>query len=127
MYPRPEKVPLERFFSGLTEQTFEGRLGVADPPLVEYLASLLARFVRFDAICAMRDLAGRRLDEVAKMLDEADHRLVRRPREAHRHIGDFTLFWSGVFPEALRRLQDQKRRDHLLDYPTEGKQHLLHR
>ena len=51
MYPRQPKIPLERFFSGLAEQTFEGRLGVADPPLVEYLASLLARFVRFDTIC----------------------------------------------------------------------------
>ena len=40
------------------------------------------------------------------MLIEADHRLGDARREVHRHIGDFTLFWSGVFPEALRRLQE---------------------
>ena len=26
-------------------------------------------------------------------------------REVHRHIGDFTLFWTGVYPEALREMQ----------------------
>ena len=29
----------------------------------------------------------------------------RTSREIHRHIGDFTLFWAGVYPEALPRLQ----------------------
>ena len=24
-------------------------------------------------------------------------------REVHRHIGDFTLFWAGVYPESLER------------------------
>ena len=42
-------------------------------------------------------------------------------REVHRHIGDFTLFWVGVYPEALRRRQNATRRDHLIDYQAEGK------
>ena len=37
---------VRRFFTGLTEYTFEGRLGVADPPLIYYIAELLVRFVR---------------------------------------------------------------------------------
>ena len=24
-----------------------------------------------------------------------------RRRECHRHVGDYTLFWTGVYPEAL--------------------------
>ena len=36
-------------------------------------------------------------------------------------IGDFTLFWTGVYPEALTRLQTADSRDHLLDYLEQGK------
>ena len=27
----------------------------------------------------------------------------RTAREVYRHVGDFTLFWTGVFPESLER------------------------
>lgn len=122
MYSRRDQAnsSLRRFFAGLAEQTFEGRLGVADPALIDYIAGLLDRFVRHDAI-SLRSLGGRRLEEVAAMLHEAEGRREDSQREVHRHIGDFTLFWTGVYPEALTRLQAADRRDHLLDYQSEGK------
>ena len=44
------------------------------------------------------------------------------PRRAvHRHIGDFALFWSGVYPEALRHLQGGAKKDHFIDYCAQGK------
>jgi hypothetical protein len=112
---------LYRFFSGLAEYTFEARLGVADPPLVDYIALLLTRFVHCDAIFKVRDPAGRRLEEVAEMLLEADARVGNPRREVHRHIGDFTLFWTGVYPEALRRLKAVSRHDYFVDYCEQGK------
>ena len=42
-------------------------------------------------------------------------------REAHRHIGDFTLFWTGVYPEALPRLCGRGRKDQFVDYCQQGK------
>lgn len=119
------KVPLYRFFAGLAEYTFEARLGVADPPLVDYLAELLTRFVHCDAIFNIRNLAGRRLEEVAEMLVEAGARAGDPRREVHRHIGDFTLFWTGVYPEALERFQRETRKDHLIDYRQQGKRSYL--
>ncbi|MBI2827631.1 MAG: hypothetical protein HYX69_23390 [Planctomycetia bacterium] len=116
---------LYRFFAGLTEYVFQTRLGVVDPPLVDYLSVLLARFVRCDAIYDVRDLAGRRLEEVAQMLFEAQARVGDARREVHRHIGDFTLFWSGVYPESLRRLKRESRLDHLVDYREQGKRAYL--
>jgi hypothetical protein len=121
MDSKRSQVPLYRFFSGLAEYTFQTRLGVADPPLVEYLATLLCRFIHNDAIYRVRNPAGRRLEEVAEMLLEAEARLGESRREVHRHIGDFTLFWTGVYPESLRRLQRQSRLDHFLDYCEQGK------
>lgn len=121
MDAKRNQIPLYRFFSGLAEYTFETRLGVADPPLVDYIAALLTRFVHFDAIFKVRNLAGRRLEEIAEMVVEAEARVGDPRREVHRHIGDFTLFWTGVYPEALRRLQQQPRLDYFVDYCEQGK------
>jgi hypothetical protein len=94
---------LERYFAGLAEHTFEVRLGVADPGLIDYLTHLLMRFIRNDAVYRVRDVTGRSLDDVVRMFLEAEHRVGNARREVHRHIGDFTLFWAGVYPEALER------------------------
>ena len=116
---------LRRLFAAMTEQTFTVQLGVADPALIDYLVDLLVRFVRMDTIFRVRDTLGRRLEEVADMLLEAQNRQARPQREIYRHIGDFTLFWSGVYPEALRRLQSAGCKDHLIDYCEKGKQSYL--
>ncbi len=121
MYPARPVEQLQRYFSGVTESAFQTRLGVADPPLLEYISDLLVRFVHCDTIYRVRNLSGGRLDQVAEMLAEADARIGESKREVHRHIGDFTLFWSGLYPEALRRMQSPWRKDSLLDYCQHGK------
>lgn len=112
---------LRRLFAATTEHTFQVQLGVADPPLIEYLVDLLVRFVRMESVFKIRDAVGKRLEEVAEMLLEAEHRQAGPRREIYRHIGDFTLFWSGVYPEALSRLRAADGRDHLIDYFEQGK------
>ncbi|MBX9680554.1 MAG: hypothetical protein K2X38_17490 [Gemmataceae bacterium] len=113
---------LRRFFSGLTENAFVADLGVADPPLVDYLSGMLSRFVHMDAIHRFRE-TGKTLAEVADMLLEAEAMPPegRTARELHRHIGDFTLFWTGVYPEGLRRLRSAMKKDHFVDYCQQGK------
>jgi hypothetical protein len=111
---------VRRFFAGLTEYAFHTRLGVADPPLVDYLAELLVRFVRNDALYPVRTTRGERLVQVADMLAEAHHREGLARRQVHRHIGDFTLFWTGVYPEVVDRMR-QGSKDALLDYQQQGK------
>src|SRR5436305_13604394 len=120
--PRPEH-PLRRLFSGLTEQTFMHTFGVADPRLTDYLSELLSRFIHIDALYRLRNTQGRRLEEVAEMVIEAEGLPPegRTRREVHRHIGDFTLFWTGVYPEALGRLRSVLSRDQFIDYCAQGK------
>ena len=114
--------PLRRYFSGLTEHAFVDSLGVADPHLIDYLSLLLARFVHIKDIERLHDAAGRDLEQVADMLVEAEALPCGRTcREVHRHIGDFTLFWTGVYPEALKRLRSILRKDHFIDYCERGK------
>jgi len=123
MWSPPPEHPLRRLFAGLTEQTFLSTLGLADPPLTDYLSELLSRFVHVHAIYRLRDAAGRRLEEVAEMMIEAEAMPPegRTRREVHRHIGDFTLFWTGVYPEALTRLRSVMTKDHFIDYCEQGK------
>src|SRR5579884_2868919 len=115
--------PLRRLFAGLTEQTFVNTLGVADPQLIDYLSGMLSRLVHVDVIYQLRDGGGRRLEEVADMMLEAEALPAegRTRREVHRHIGDFTLFWTGLYPEMLRRLRSVLRKDHFIDYCEQGK------
>lgn len=121
MQPAPNNT-IKRFFSGLTEFAFVSRVGVADPPLVDYVSDLLTRFVNCDSIYRIRDLSGKRLEEVGRMLAEANERIGEARRDVHCHIGDFALFWAGLYPEALRQMQNEQSQDQFLDYCTQGKQ-----
>jgi hypothetical protein len=122
MWSPPPHHPLRRFFAGYAEHTFHEELGIADPPLVDYLAELLSRFIHHDGLYRFRSAAGRPLEEVADMmLDAQTLPEGRTRREIHRHIGDFTLFWAGVYPEALERLRSQLCKDRFVDYCTQGK------
>src|SRR5262245_10810059 len=115
--PRPA-TSLERMFAGMTEHTFLTTLGVADTELIDYLSVLLSRFVHMDDVYRLRDSAGRPLVEVVDMLLEAEKipKDGRTAREFHRHVGDFTLFWTGVFPESLERKRLPLRKDSFIDY-----------
>lgn len=121
-FSKPEH-PLRRLFSGLTEHTFMITLGVADPQMTDYLSELLSRFVSLDTVYRLQTASGKRLEEVAEMLIEAEAmpKEGRTRREVHRHIGDFTLFWTGVYPEALKKLRSALSRDNFIDYCEQGK------
>lgn len=110
-----------RFFAGVTEQAFMTELGVADPPLIDYVSELLTRFIASDDIYSVRGLRGERLTQVADMLAEAEARRGLARRRLHRHIGDFTLFWTGVFPDVADRLRHAGGKDALLNYRELGK------
>ena len=120
MSAQPEQT-VQKYFSGLAENTFQAHLGVVDPPLVDYVSDLLVRFVRSDIVHHYRGVTGRPLMTVTEMAAEAAHRIGGARRELHRHIGDFTLFWAGVYPEALRQHSLPVEQDQFHDYCAQGK------
>lgn len=123
MTARPNRSAMHRYFAGLAEATFQSQLGVVDPPMIDYLSDLLIRFVRNDAVHSVRSINGRPLLSVAEMVSEAAERLGDAKRKIHQHIGDFTLFWAGVYPEALRRPNDpvDTTSDQFENYCTHGR------
>jgi hypothetical protein len=123
MWDPPAEHPLRRLFAGLAEHAFFSRLGVADPALIDYLSALLSRFVHTDAVYRLRGGHGRPLTELVEMVLEAEQLPTggRTKREYYRHIGDFALFWTGVYPEALDRVRSRHCKDHFVDYTVQGK------
>ncbi len=93
---------LQRFFAGLAEQTFEVKLGIVDPPLIDYLSGLLVRSVRVDQLQPTQSPHGQAVRELGRMVSEAEMRVGGARRRIFRCIGDFALFWAGLFPEHLR-------------------------
>ena len=112
---------LDRFFSGLAEYIFHTRLGVADSELVSYVSDLLVRFAKTDAMLRIRQLDGRPAGEIVTMMTEAQSRVGVAKREVHRHIGDFTLFWTGLYPESLRGSAARHLGDRFETYCQQGK------
>jgi len=126
--PVPAHHPLRQLFSDLIERTFDQKLHWSDLHVAGYMSNLLVDFIHVDHLCRIRNSQGVRLDEVAGMLLESDllinARSVDREREVHRHIGDFTLFMVGIFPEYLKRIKIHHwihHPDFLIDYVKVGK------
>ena len=119
----PVHHPLRTLFAGLTEQAFVSQMGIADPPLVDYITDLLARFLHVDQVFRLRDSGGRPISELALMAMEAEKLPAtgRTRREYYRHIGDFALYYTGLFPEAVNRFQQFPSRDHLVNFTRLGK------
>jgi hypothetical protein len=123
MWEPPADHPLRRLFAGLTEHAFLTRLGLADPPLIDYVSTLLSRFVHSDAVTRLKGQHGRPLEELAVMVTEAEALPEggRTRREYFRHIGDVALFWTGLFPEAITRNADAWGPHAVINYTTYGK------
>ena len=98
--------PLRRLFTGLVEHAFCAEVGMCDPGLTEYVTDLLVSFTHIDRLNLIRNASGKRLEQVAGMLAVASEEQAATPLERdrvmYRHIGDYTLFWAGVYPEQLK-------------------------
>jgi hypothetical protein len=127
MWDPPLEHPLRRLFAGLAEHAFFSHLGVADPPLIDYLSSLLTRFVHNDDMYRLRSTSGRPLTELTEMVIEAELLPAggRAKRDYYRHIGDFALFWTGIYPEAVERQRSRGNKDAFVSYTTQGKRGYL--
>ena len=102
------------------------RIGAGNDDLEEYVVDLLCRFLRTDGVFALRSEDGRRISSVIEMAAQGDIRLeadsFEQERRVHRHIGDYILFWSGIYPDFLNRLRLDGGLDLLCDYTHRAKE-----
>lgn len=98
----PRDHPIRRIFRSLTEMSFE-QIELRDRDLMRYVADLLVEFVHIDNVLKVRDARGKRVDSIVDMLLESTVQEPAGEREARKHIGDYTLFIVGFYPESLMR------------------------
>jgi hypothetical protein len=94
--------PIRRMFQALTEMSFE-QIDLRDGDLLRYVSDLLVEFVHIDNLYRVRDAHGKRLESIVDMLLERRDQGSSEERETRKHIGDYTLFIAGLYPESLTR------------------------
>jgi hypothetical protein len=87
-------------FRALTAMSFE-QIDLRDGDLVRYVADLLVEFIHVDDLYRLRDAQGKRLEHLVDMLMDLQEQKPADERETRKHIGDYTLFIVGLYPESL--------------------------
>ena len=127
----PESSPLQRFFKEVVERNY-GEVGVRSSEVHAYVANLLAEFCEVETLYKIKNADGRPLCDLGEMLLESDPVYGPAPsfdreRQVRKHIGDYSLFFTGMFPEGLNHYRLRRHQDGRADRLCEGRQgKLLH-
>ncbi len=98
----PENHPIRQMFRALTER---GSLQVQlrDQDILFYLGNLLADFIFVENMYRIRDLEDRRTEYLVDMLKQAFEVEMPVKKVYFKHIGDYSLFVLGLYPESLEK------------------------
>jgi hypothetical protein len=124
----PETHPLQQLFIELVGRHYAEEIGIRDPQVVNYVAHLLAEFCDTEQLMAIRNGAGKPLSDVGEMLLESDPVYGPAPsfdreRQVRKHIGDYTLFFAGMFPESINHYRLRRQRlEGFVDWVKAGKE-----
>jgi hypothetical protein len=123
-----DRHPLRQLLSEKIAQQFGHKVGLRDEEIWDYLANLLTEFCDTRSLYALKNAQGRTLDDVGEMLLESDPVFGDAPsfdreRQVRKHIGDFTLFFSGMFPESINCFRLRRQRlENMIDWVHAGKE-----
>jgi hypothetical protein len=124
----PESHPLRQFFTEMVGRHYAEEIGIRDPQLIAYVAHLLTEFCDAEQLFKVHDATNRPIDDVGGMLLESDPVYGPAPsfdreRQVRKHIGDFTLFFTGMFPESLNHYRLRRQRmESFVDWMKAGKE-----
>jgi hypothetical protein len=119
---------LRDLFEQLVWRRFVEHVHLQEPEVTQYVSEMLVAFVHVDNLYRVRNAQGRRLQEVGEMLIESNPLLMAnsfdREREVRKHVGDYTLFMTGLFPESVARVFRARRPqlDAFVDFVQAGRE-----
>lgn len=105
----PENHPLKKLFRNLADRALT-RSSLRDQDLLFYLTNLLTDFMDLENMYRFKDERGRRIEYLVDMLRKAEEVPRYQKKDCYKHIGDYSLFILGMFPESLsygRRMSSQ--------------------
>jgi hypothetical protein len=124
----PESNSLRELFSELVEEHFDHQIGLRDSDVKQYVTDLLTEFCDARQLLKIRNANQRPLEDVGEMLLEADPIYGPAPsfdreRQVRKHIGDYTLFYTGMFPESINAFRLRRNRlENFVDLVKAGKE-----
>jgi len=124
----PETHPLEQLFVELVGRHYAREIGIRDPQVIEYVAHLLTEFCDTEQLLKIRNASNRPLSDVGEMLLESDPIYGPAPsfdreRQVRKHIGDYTLFFAGMFPESINHHRLRRERlENFVEWVKAGKE-----
>ena len=112
----PESHPLQQFFMEVVGRNYAQEIGLRNPAVIGYVSHLLTEFCDADQLFKIRNTANRPLSDVGEMLMESDPVYGPAPsfdreRQVRKHIGDYTLFMTGIFRDYARQMQEEMIRE----------------
>ena len=104
----PQEHCLRQLFHDVVSECYDSRMGMHDAEISTYVADLLTEFCRADHVYRVRDAWGDPVRKIGEMLAAADpvHGTAvsfGEEREIRKHIGDYTLFFTGMYPDSMQR------------------------
>ena len=124
----PESHPLRQLFQELVGRRYAEEIGIRDPEVVAYVSNLLAEFCETDQLFKIHDAADRPITDLGEMLIESNPVYGPAPsfdreRQVRKHIGDYTLFFAGMFPESINHFRLRHDRvENFVDWMKAGKE-----
>lgn len=119
---------LQELFLDLVDRHFDSDIGLHDAEVKEYVAAMLTEFSEAENLFRVRNAEGRPLQDVGEMLLESDPIYGPAPsfdreRQVRKHIGDYTLFFTGMFPESINHFRLRRERlENMIDFVKAGKE-----
>ena len=124
----PESHPLQDLFQDLVGRHYAEEIGIRDPQVVAYVSHLLAEFCEADQLFKIHDASDRPLTDVGEMLIESDPihgpaPSFDRERQVRKHIGDYALFFAGMFPDSINHFRLRRQRlENFVEWIKAGKE-----
>jgi hypothetical protein len=124
----PDNHPLQKLFIEMVGRHYAEEIGLRDQELIGYVAHLLTEFCDAEQVFKIHDAAGKALTDVGDLLVESNPVFGPAPsfdreRQVRKHIGDYTLFFTGMFPESLNHLRLRRHRlESFIDWIKAGKE-----
>jgi hypothetical protein len=119
---------LSDFFDALVSRTFSSTIGISDSAVTTYISEMLTGFCQAEELYKIRTAAGKQLADVGEMLLESDPVFGPAPsfdreRQVRKHLGDYTLFFAGMFPDSINHYRLRRHRlENLVDFIKAGKE-----
>jgi len=101
-----DRHPLRQLFQEVVAGCYASD-GIQDQDLSSYVGNLLTEFTAADKLYRIRDAGGKPVKQIQEMLAAADPVFgaaasFDEEREVRRHIGDYALFATGMYPESMQ-------------------------